>query len=1098
MGLTNKFWIIALAVLSGAVSIGRAENVSVLMEEGLYLEQTAGEPASAIKTYQKLIASEDATDDQKAQAMYRMGTCHLKLRETVTAIEVFNKVLADYPQSTSASQARSKLARVTSPDPAILMPADIDVYVEIGSPGKQVETIVEMLKGTPLAMQLQLNGSGGQINITNARSQTDYLSALLNPSMIEEFKKVRGLALGISNFTPNQPAPDIYVIFPGESDALRGLLTAMMMMQGKPVESIEGMQTLSTTTGADGTYACFDDNVIIVTTTRKQMIWSVKQYKGITQEPSLSTANKSFNAMTTKLGRRDDALTIWANPASIYEAAMPGISSPQMLIADKFVDFRGMNGLTVQLALSGDEITTDVTLSFRPGHHSIAYDLIRTPPITSAGFDGIPQNAIAVASFATSELGQNQFQAETIGNAITRLTGCDWDREYLNNIEQINLFVLPPEKTDSDTAMDLAFTPVINRLGISITSKDPARTSQVIQQLFRQWPPMLGEDVSASAEDIQGKIALGSWDGKDFYCYNSFAGRTNIIAYTPQVRDLALAVAADGGKSSARFNLDTLNGPDEISSLVYINLGGAIDAGAAILEATDDKDMMSEAQWNSIMKLAQLFGDTSFEYYTVEQPNLLKARFALKNLPPLAKLFPLVMQLNSSSRTAAPAGKITPIYAPPIRGPRVFSDVKRVNLEYLLALPQVAPAVSGENYAKSWTFETESDAAGLSNGRVFTGFAYTGEKSMQLLPDHATSVSTQAELKISDDSPCIIPTDPYLNFAYYSSRTTTMQFILEDTDGNIALNVVRLLGGGWQWVSMPISFDADDMVLVNDGEQSLGKITIKGGQIRKLNWAFIDDLSISNGVQASPRGRWRDINVAKPRKKPVTVDGSLDEWDELPLICTQPAQIVKNATLWKGPQDGSFKFAVAYDDEYLYVAARVIDDKIHPRPGDVAWRREYLSILLDARSKSDRLGDKENPLQHISLVAFGAAEPVIDTNSEYNIKNLTRGPDGTFVGQRHITRRPALTPWGGSPDEIILARLITETGYDVEAAIPISYIEALQGSPWKDFRLNMVLLDYDGGRTGDTYFGSMLYWRHDWRRPRNVPSAGTFIRGKAE
>ncbi len=124
MGLMSKFWLVALAGLLGAVSIARAETASVLMEEGLYLEQTVGEPAGAIKIYQKLIDSEDATDEQKAQAMYRLGTCYLKLRETAPAIEIFNKVVAEYPQSASATQAQSRLARLTAPDPSILMPPD--------------------------------------------------------------------------------------------------------------------------------------------------------------------------------------------------------------------------------------------------------------------------------------------------------------------------------------------------------------------------------------------------------------------------------------------------------------------------------------------------------------------------------------------------------------------------------------------------------------------------------------------------------------------------------------------------------------------------------------------------------------------------------------------------------------------------------------------------------------------------------------------------------------------------------------------------------------------------------------------------------------
>ena len=906
MGLMSKFWLVALAGLLGAVSIARAETASVLMEEGLYLEQTVGEPAGAIKIYQKLIDSDDATDEQKAQAMYRLGTCRLKLRETATAIEMFNKVVAEYPQSASAVQARTRLARLTAPDPSILFPPDTVLYVEVGSPGKQVATLVEMLKGTPLANPLALVGPNQQGN-SNRSSQTpaDILAALLNPSMIEEFKKVRGMAFGVTNIPFENQPPGVFTLYPGESDALRGLVTALFLLQGQPVEPIEGMQTVNMGGGPDGTFACFDDNVIIVAMTRQQLVWSVKQYKGLTRNPSLSTANNSFMALTSKKARRDDALTVWANPAEIFRMLKPRMNSREMAMANAMVDFEGIEGLAVRLVLDSSEITAEVSLAFKPDHKSFAFDMIRTPPMSAAGFIGVPENAIGVAAFAMADAETNKLQAGTARNVFRRITGLDLGRELFNNIEQVNLFAMPAGTPDPNDIVIRAFGPLAAQMAVAVTSADSAQTAQLIRKFTSPMSAvMLDPALESPLDDDPGRFPLIAERAGVIYGYHGQAGSTNVLSFSPDARDLAMA-AAGGDETTGQFVMDFLNGSDFPSKLAYVKVGGAIRMFEAQM-ISQGQLQIAQGQSSALSKLADLFDGTSVEFYTVEEPELFKARLAVRNLPPLAEAIPLVMQLQGQMRT---------------------------------------------------------------------------------------------------------------------------------------------------------------------------------GTSRRVS---------------QPRTNWKEINVAKQKLSPVTVDGTLDEWDELPFLCTRPAEIIKQPRTWKGPKDGSFKFAVAYDEEYLYIAARVTDDKIHQRPGDVAWRREHLSILLDARSKSERLAAKNDPLQHISLVAFGAAEPVIDTNVDFVIKNLTPGPDGSFVGQRHIARRQAMATWGGSMDEIILARLITETGYDVEAAIPISYIEALQGKPWKDFRLNMVLLDYDAGRSGDRNTGSMLYWRYDWRRNKKLQGSDTFIREGSE
>ena len=140
----------------------------------------------------------------------------------------------------------------------------------------------------------------------------------MNPAMMAEFKKIRGMGIGITGIAQRGPQaiepPVIAVLFPGKSDALRGLILAGLGMVGTPGEPIEGMQTMNIS-GTAG--VAYDDNIVIIAQPAEQLAWSIKQYKGVTSKPTLASTNKSF-AKVSKKARQENALTLWANLDEVY------------------------------------------------------------------------------------------------------------------------------------------------------------------------------------------------------------------------------------------------------------------------------------------------------------------------------------------------------------------------------------------------------------------------------------------------------------------------------------------------------------------------------------------------------------------------------------------------------------------------------------------------------------------------------------------------------------------------------------------------------------------------------------------------------------
>jgi hypothetical protein len=61
-------------------------------------------------------------------------------------------------------------------------------------------------------------------------------------------------------------------------------------------------------------------------------------------------------------------------------------------------------------------------------------------------------------------------------------------------------------------------------------------------------------------------------------------------------------------------------------------------------------------------------------------------------------------------------------------------------------------------------------------------------------------------------------------------------------------------------------------------------------------------------------------------------------------------------------------------------------------------------------------------------------------------------------------------------------------GMALEVAVPLSYLDGLQGGSWSTFQLNLLFNDIDLSGA------SRLSWRPDWYRRGAYPGAGAFLR----
>jgi len=622
-------------------SAALAKSASVLLQEGLYAEEVDGDLDAAIKIYAQIIKDGSAQRSHVAQALYHQGMCYMKKQQEPQARLAFEKLVTEYSDQTNiVSKAKPLLQELSEADPAALMPPDTLVYLEIGSPGKQVDTILNMLKGTPLENPLAAIGRGQQGGPTPG----DIVSGFLNPNMMAEFKKIRGAGVGITGIAEQNP-PLIVVLYPGKSDALRGLLFGVLTFLGKPIEPIEGMQMVEF---PDGGGAAYDDNVVILTSplayTAGQLTWCVKQYKGVTNEPTLASSNKSF-ARINKKDRQENAFTIWANVDQAYTTLtklFPEGQIPQQILqANGIADFSNIDDLIASLTLKEDGIALEANVSFKDGHNSFAYNMFHTPQLSKAAFNVVPSGAIALFSVAPG--GADSPRAQFLQQQIKNASGLEIGGDIFANIDQITLFVLPSAFSSGEAPAGIP--PIATSIGLVLTSENPRQTRQILTGLLTATNLIANQSGDDSEANV-GRYQIELVNQLKLHCYTNQENKTTVLSLNPGV--IEASASALGTRQSVTSGGPLKDAVNKLSpgasKLALINIGGAIQTGVPLLLSGMDEpgDDVKEL----IAQVAKSCDKTTIQFRTQEDSENLNVRAEIRDLPPASELFGPMMQLS--------------------------------------------------------------------------------------------------------------------------------------------------------------------------------------------------------------------------------------------------------------------------------------------------------------------------------------------------------------------------------------------------------------------------------------------------------------------
>jgi len=109
--------IIFLLTIVLPASAEQAKTPALLLQEGLYAEQTEGDLDKAIEIYGQVLEQASEIQRLAAKATYQLGMCYLKKGDETKAVEYFRQVVSNYPtQKIIAEKAQKQLGKIRPPE----------------------------------------------------------------------------------------------------------------------------------------------------------------------------------------------------------------------------------------------------------------------------------------------------------------------------------------------------------------------------------------------------------------------------------------------------------------------------------------------------------------------------------------------------------------------------------------------------------------------------------------------------------------------------------------------------------------------------------------------------------------------------------------------------------------------------------------------------------------------------------------------------------------------------------------------------------------------------------------------------------------------
>jgi len=427
-------------IVASASLAARADDTAALVQKGFYLQVHEGDAAGAAAVFERVASDSAAPAELKREAESRLAQC----REDIAAAD---------------------LAR--------LMPPDSIAYVEINRPGDQIVRLAKMMglvrePGAETPASTEGKSAPGIPLGPGLVFPADFN---VSPALAAELKKFRGAALAITGLDDKmQKMPEgVLVLHPGDSDLVRGLLeTGIQLIE--PAEPIANFKTYRFHDHQNQFFLTVTKRLLIAGTKREAVAASVERL-GNPQAASLA-AQPAFKSHEAE---RKGLLFAYVDGHETVRRLKTMMKGKEAGMVAGLLDLDHLDSLTLSAGVTDDSVQIVGRMNLKPGHHNVAYNLIRTAPFTGRSLNSVPNGTAGVVL-----IGLNPVNAASVGKnqGPVEVTGMDIGREIFSNIEEVAFFVLPTTTKSAGTHHELPAMAAV------FAVNDPAKSEELWNQIL--------------------------------------------------------------------------------------------------------------------------------------------------------------------------------------------------------------------------------------------------------------------------------------------------------------------------------------------------------------------------------------------------------------------------------------------------------------------------------------------------------------------------------------------------------------------------------------------------------------------------------------
>ena len=302
------------------------------------------------------------------------------------------------------------------------------------------------------------------------------------------------------------------------------------------------------------------------------------------------------------------------------------------------------------------------------------------------------------------------------------------------------------------------------------------------------------------------------------------------------------------------------------------------------------------------------------------------------------------------------------------------------------------------------------------------------------------------------------------------------EFIVEVT------NNMNETANGFLHVTVPKSAKLDHtsepITGLKSGQTAVCTFTVKFPSDPDMIIVPTAEFREKHGAAAYQKGRVSFYPIKKFDSPPV-IDGNLDEWTDIPPINIKHEDqfIVTDTIEWQSEEDSSGKIYAAWDDDYIYFAAEVVDDERSSQKLDFSmYQNDGWEIYFDTNLEEDREVNTYN-----------------SDDYQYGFADTPEGPKVYSWSQLGGVSVNSKIAWKDADD-------LGKKGYRIEAAIPL---EELKIKPYDGMVIgfNAALNDDDDPDYVNPFFQErVLVWtgeKNSYQNPHKFGQA-FFVDPKAD